>query len=39
VAASAVVVVAIVTNPPAAVAANMSRLENIGCHSSRQDKS
>src|ERR1700742_689811 len=30
VAASAVVIVAAVTNPPAAVAANMSRLENIG---------
>jgi hypothetical protein len=29
VAASAVVIVAAVTNPPAAVAANMSRLENI----------
>src|SRR6202051_2051792 len=31
VAASAVVIVAAVTNPPAAVAANMSRLENIEC--------
>jgi hypothetical protein len=29
VAASAVVIVAAVTNPPAAVAANMSRLENM----------
>jgi hypothetical protein len=33
VAASAVVIVAAVTNPPAAVAANMSRLENIAHHS------
>src|ERR1700704_5711925 len=31
--ASAVVIVAAVTNPPAAVAASMSRLENIACHS------
>jgi hypothetical protein len=37
VAASAVVIVATVTKPPAAVAANMSRLENIGCHSSCQE--
>src|ERR1700741_4125462 len=34
VSALAVVIVAAVTNPPAAVAANMSRLENIVCHSS-----
>src|SRR5713226_8206409 len=33
VAASAVVIVAAVTTPPTAVAANMSRLENIVCHS------
>src|SRR3954466_739713 len=32
-AASAVVIVAAVISPPAAVAANMSRLENIACHS------
>src|SRR6476620_5782439 len=32
-AASAVVIVAAVTTPPTAVAANMSRLENIACHS------
>src|ERR1700722_10354996 len=38
VAASAVVIVAAVTSPPAAVAANMSRLENIACHSSRHDE-
>src|ERR1700759_2629770 len=31
--ASALVIVAAVTNPPAAVAANMSRLENIVCNS------
>jgi hypothetical protein len=33
VAASALVIVAAVTKPPAAVAANMSRRENIACHS------
>src|ERR1700752_4940743 len=38
VAASAVVIVAAVTNPPAAVAANMSRRENIACRSSRRMK-
>src|ERR1700730_6331183 len=32
--ASAVVIVAAVTTPPTAVAANISRLENIVCHSS-----
>src|SRR5260370_38265615 len=32
VAASAVVIVAAVTTPPTAVAPNMSRLDNIGCH-------
>src|SRR6201990_2575217 len=34
VAASAVVIVAAVTTPPTAVAANMSRLENMVCRSS-----
>src|ERR1700721_1848240 len=38
VAASAVVIVAAVNAPPTAVAANMSRLENIGYHSSCQDE-
>src|SRR6202035_247966 len=38
VAASAVVIVAAVTSPPAAVAANMSRLENIVCHSWCKEK-
>src|ERR1700732_1390400 len=38
VAASAVVIVAAVTRPPAAVAANMSRLENIACHSLCNDQ-
>src|ERR1700752_3511658 len=36
VAASAVVIVAAVTNPPAAGAANMARLENISCRSCRR---
>jgi hypothetical protein len=36
--AFAVVIVAAVTTPPTAVAANMSRLENIACHSSCKDK-
>jgi hypothetical protein len=36
--AFAVVIVAAVTTPPAAVAANMSRLENIVCHSSHKDE-
>src|ERR1700759_517715 len=38
VAASAGVIVAAVTRPPAAVAANMSRLENIVYHSSRRNQ-
>jgi chromate transport protein ChrA len=38
VAASAVVIVAAVTSPPAAVAASMSRLENIVLHSSCKEK-
>src|SRR6476660_2603692 len=36
--ASAVVIVAAVTTPPTAVAANMSRLENIFCRSCFQEK-
>src|SRR5260370_20896358 len=36
--AFAVVIVAAVTTPPTAVAANMSRLENIGYHSSCKGK-
>src|ERR1700755_1086957 len=38
VSASAVVIVAAVTKPPAAVAASMSRLENIVYHSSRRNQ-